>query len=169
MQKTVLTFGLISGAVSSIMMLAMLPFVDAIGFEKGEILGYTMMVLSGLLIFFGVRSYRENVGSGRLSFARGLGVGLLITLISCLCYVVTWEVVYFKFMPDFGAKYAASMVARARSSGASPQKIEEVTKQAQDFKRLYDNPAFNAAITFVEPFPVSLAMTALSAAILRKR
>ena len=64
MKKTVLTFGLISGAILSAMMLATLPFLDRIGFDRGEIIGYTSMVVAFLLIFFGVRSYRDNVAGG---------------------------------------------------------------------------------------------------------
>jgi hypothetical protein len=41
MKKTVLTFGLISSAVCTAMMLATFPLVDKIGWDKGEILGYT--------------------------------------------------------------------------------------------------------------------------------
>jgi hypothetical protein len=37
------------------------------------------------------------------------------------------------------------------------------------FKELYENPFFNAAVTFLEPLPVGLVMTLISAAILRKR
>jgi len=124
MKKTVLTFGLISGAISAAMMLVTVPFVDKIGWDKGEILGYTSIVLAALLIFFGIRSYRENVARGRLAFGRGFAVGILITLISSACYVATWEVVYFKFLPDFADKYAAHMVERAKASGASQQKLD---------------------------------------------
>ncbi len=34
---------------------------------------------------------------------------------------------------------------------------------------MYDNPFFNAAITFIEPFPVGLVVTLISAAILGKK
>lgn len=61
MKKTLLTFGLISAAVSAGTMLVTVPFADRIGREKGAILGYTVIVLSALMVFFGVRSYRENV------------------------------------------------------------------------------------------------------------
>src|SRR5262245_32682906 len=125
MKKTVLTFGLISGAISAVMMLATLPFVDKIGFEKGAIIGYTTIVLSALLVFFGVRSYRENIAGGKLTFGRALAVGILITLLSNVCYVATWEVLYFKFMPDFADKYAAHMIEGAKSSGASQETIEK--------------------------------------------
>jgi hypothetical protein len=169
MKKIVLTFGLISGAVSIATMLAAIPFEDKISHDKAEILGYTIIVLSALLVFFGIRSYRENVGGGRLSFGRGFAVGILITLISSACYVGTWEIVYFKFMPDFAVKYGAQMVERAKASGASQQKIAEAEQQAREFKQAYDNPLINVAYTFMEVFPVYLVVTAVSAGILRKK
>jgi hypothetical protein len=168
MKKTVLTFGLISGAVSAATMLATVPFADKIGFDKGEILGYTTIVLSVLLVFFGIRSYRENAGGGRLTFGRGVAVGILIALISSTCYVATWEIIYYKLMPGFADKYAAHMVERAKASGASQQKMDEMERQAAQFKQMYDNPAINVALTFAEVFPIGLVVTLASAAILRK-
>jgi hypothetical protein len=169
MKKTVLTFGLISGAMSAALMLVTIPFADRIGWEKGEILGYTTIVLAALMVFFGVRSYRENVGGGRLTFGRGFAVGILITLISSACYVGTWEVVYYKLMPGFADKYAAHLVERAKASGASQQKVAETERQAKQFKQMYDNPVFNVALTFTEVFPIGLVVTLLSAGILRKK
>jgi hypothetical protein len=169
MKKTVLTFGLISGAISAALMLISVPFADKIGWEKGEILGYTTIVLSALLIFFGVRSYRENVGAGRISFGRGFAVGILITLISSACYVGTWEFVYFKFMPNFAEKYSAHMVEQAKATGASPQKLDDIQRRAKDFKKMYNNPAVNIAMTFMEVFPIGLVVTLVSAGLLRKK
>ena len=169
MKKTVLTFGLISGLLSSAMMAATVPFVDSIGFEKGAIVGYSAIVLSFLLVFFGIRSYRENIGGGRITFGRAFSVGILITIISCVFYVVTWEVVYFNFMPDFGDKYAAAMVDHAKASGASDEAIERARKESQDFKAMYDKPLVNAALTFTEPFPIGLIVTTISAIALRRR
>ena len=34
---------------------------------------------------------------------------------------------------------------------------------------MYDNPLLNAAMTFIEPFPVGLGITLISAAVLRKK
>jgi uncharacterized protein DUF4199 len=169
MKKTVLTFGLISGAVSSVMMLSMLPLMDKIGFDKGEIVGYTTIVLSFLLVFFGIRSYRESVGGGTITFGRAFGVGILITLISCLCYVVTWEIIYFKLMPGFAEKYMNYMIEQVRASGASQQVIDAKLQEMQGFKAMYDNPLINAAITFMEPFPIGLIITLISAAVLRRK
>lgn len=169
MKKTVLTFGLISGALSAALMLSTALLLDRIGFDKGVIVGYTGIVLSFLLVFFGIRSYRENVGAGQITFGRALSVGLLITLISSLCYVVTWEIVYFKLMPGFAEKYTAYMVEQIRASGASQQVIDAKLQEMNSMKALYDNPLFNAAITFLEPFPIGLIISLISAAILRRR
>ena len=169
MKKTVLTFGLISGAVMSALMLLTMPFIDKIGFDRGYIVGYTSMVLAFLLVFFGIRSYRENVGDGYISFGRALGVGLLITLISCICYVITWEIIYFKFLPDFVEKYGNYVVEKARASGASAEQIAKQVEEMKQFKTMYDHPLFNVAVTFLEPLPVGLVLTLISALILRRR
>ena len=170
MRKTIIVFGLISGAVSSGMMLLTIPFHDTIGFDTaGYVVGYTAIVLSFLLVFFGIRSYRDNVAAGQITFGKAFVIGLGITMISCVFYVVTWEALYFTVMHDFPAKYAAHMIQKLKASGASDAVIAQKTKELADFATMYENPLINAAMTFIEPFPVGLLMTLLSAAILKKR
>jgi hypothetical protein len=167
--KTILTFGLISGGLSSAMMLATVPFLDRIGFEYGEYLGYTAIVASFLPIYFGIRAYRDNVAGGTLTFGRGFLVGLMIALISSLFYVATWQLVYFKLTPDFGEKYQAYALEKMKKEGASQQKIDEMAGQMKTFKELLNNPLTNAAITLIEPLPVGLLVTLISAGILRRK
>jgi hypothetical protein len=169
MKKVVLTFGLISGAISSLLMLVTIPFAHKIGFDKALIVGYTTIVASFLLVFFGIRSYRNNAGNGHITFAKAFAVGISITLITCIFYVVTWEIMYFKFMPDFMTNYGAHEIEKARAAGASPAAIQAKLQEIQKSKEMYDNPFFNAAETFLEPFPVGLLITLLSAAVLRKK
>jgi hypothetical protein len=169
MKRTILTFGLISGALSSLMMVATMPFMDKIGFDKGYVVGYTSIVLSFLLVFFGIRSYRDNVGNGQITFTKGFAVGISITLISCIFYVVTWEILYFTLLPDFMDKYDAYVVGKLKASGASATAVQAQAEQLKRLKELYKNPLINAAMTFIEPFPVGLLITLLSAAVLRKK
>jgi hypothetical protein len=169
MKKTVLTFGLISGAISSLLMVATLPFLHKIGFNKGLVIGYTAIVLSFLLVFFGIRSYRDNVGNGQITFAKAFAVGISITLISCLFYVVTWEILYFNFLPDFMNNYGAHMIEKLKASGASPAAVQVQVQHLKNLKEQYENPLFNSLMTFIEPFPIGLAITLLSAAVLRKK
>ena len=169
MKKIVFTFGLISGGILSAMLLITLPFQDAIGFEKGEIIGYSSMIAAFLLIFFGVRSYRDNVAGGTVRFGRAFAVGALIAIVASVCYVITWEVVYFKFAPDFLTKYQAHILEKARTAGESEEAIARKRVEMEAFAEMYKNPAINAAITFVEPLPVALIVALVSAGVLSRR
>jgi ABC-type amino acid transport system permease subunit len=62
MKRTILIFGLISGAISSLMMVSTIPFLHKIGTAKGAIVGYTAIVLSFMLVFFGIRSNESARG-----------------------------------------------------------------------------------------------------------
>ncbi|HEY6806561.1 MAG TPA: DUF4199 domain-containing protein [Pyrinomonadaceae bacterium] len=169
MKNVVIKFGLISGAVSAALMLATTPFVYKIGFDYGFYIGSAGMLIAFLLVFFGIRSYRDNVLNGEISFLRALGVGLLITLISTVCYVITWEFVYFMLLPDFADKLAAHTLTKMQNAGKTTQEIAAMTEQMKQFKAMFDNPVTNALFAFIEPLPIGLFVTIVSSIILRKR
>jgi hypothetical protein len=172
MKKTVIIFGLISGVISSVLMAVNMSFIDQIGFDKGLYFGYTAIVLSFLLVFFGIKSYRDNVGGGQVSFGKAFQVGILITLISCALYVATWEVVYNTYtsaMTDFMDKYTAHIIEKEKAAGASEAVLQQKMAEMAEAKELYKNPVIRAGWTFLEPFPVGLVITLVSAGILRKR
>jgi hypothetical protein len=169
MKKIILTFGLISGAISSLMMIGTEPFQHRIPYDKALIIGYSTMVLSFLVVFFGMRSYRDNAAGGRITFGKAFGIGIAITLISCLCYVVTWEIIYFNFMHNFMDDYTAHAMAKVKASGANPAAIQQQLQQLKKSRELYENPFYNAALTFAEPFPVGLVITLISALIVRRK
>lgn len=171
MKTIVMKFGLISGAILAALIASMVPATASgkMDFDYGELVGYAGMVLAFLAVFFGIRTYRERVAGGAISFGRAFRVGILITLISCAMYVVSWEIVYFNFIPDFADKYAAHQIETMRKKGLDAAKIEAETKKMAEFKALYANPVINSGITFLEVFPVGLVMTLLSAAILKRK
>jgi hypothetical protein len=169
MKKVVLTFGLIAGAVLSGMMLLTIPFQDRIGTEHSLLIGYATMVVAFVTIYFGIRSYRDNVAGGVVKFGRALAMGLMITAIATVCYVTTWEIYFFNFAPDFGDKYAAYAIDQARKSGASPEKIAATTKEMEQFKVSYKNPLINIAYTSIEPLPVGVFFSLVAAGVLSRK
>jgi len=169
MKKTVLTFGLIAGLIISVLMDSSLLLADKIGQGHSMILGYTIMVASFLLIYFGIRSYRDNTLGGQISFGRAFACGILIALITTVCYVVTWEVLYFNFMPHFMDGYFGAQIAKVQASGLAPAAIARKVAEIQQSQQSYQNPLVNAAYTFMEPLPVGLIITLISAAVLRRK
>ncbi|MBK7368264.1 MAG: DUF4199 domain-containing protein [Candidatus Eisenbacteria bacterium] len=169
MRKIVLTYGLISGGILAATFLVSLQFHDAIGFENGMVVGYTSMVLAFLLIYFGVRSYRETLPGGRVGFGKALGVGLLIAFVASCCYVATWEAIYFGTKSDYIEKYQAHMLEKERKAGATPEALAAKQAEMDKFEEMYKNPLINSAITFMEPLPVALIMALVSAGLLSRK
>ena len=169
MKKIVWTFGLISGAVMALFMVVTVPFIGDHGVADA-IVGYAGMVAAFLLVYFGVRSYRDNVLGGTIGFGRAFSAGILIAAIASVCYVATWEVIYYRFMPDFYTKYGQSMVEGARKSGKSEAEVKKVQADMEAMvKRVEASPLFVTVVTFGEPFPVGLVIALVSAGLLRRR
>jgi Protein of unknown function (DUF4199) len=169
MKKTVLIFGLISGAMMAVFMFATLPFLDKIGYGKSLYIGYASMVLAFIMVFFGIRSYRENVGGGTVTFGRAFVVGILITVIASVCYVIAWEILYYNFIPDFVDKYTVYISDKMKSSGASAEAIQAKVQEMRSLKELLNNPFLSGVMIFIEPFPVGLIITLISSLILRTK
>ena len=77
MKKIVLTYGFIGGGMLAAMVVAIAPFHDQIGFDRGVYVGYTTMVVAFLMVYFGVVSYRDNAAGGSVTFGRAFNVGAL--------------------------------------------------------------------------------------------
>ena len=170
MRKIILTFGFIAGAMLSLMFIVQYQFHDALGFgTAGVLVGYTTMVLAFLMVFVGVKTYRDDIAGGTVGFGRAFGMGLLIMFIASCCYVATWEVIYYGFSPDFLDKYAAYMLEELRASGATEAAIAETTRQMAEFKEMYKNPLVNIAFSFLEPLPVGIVMSLISAGVLSRK
>ena len=93
----------------------------------------------------------------------------LIAFVASCCYVATWQVIYFKLEPEFGTKFNAMAIEKARSSGGTPAEIEEEVARMERFAELYGNPAVNAAITFIEPLPIGLLFALITAVVMSRQ
>ena len=170
MRKIVLTFGLIAGAILLAMMLLTMPFHEQIGFDKSLIIGYTTMVLAFLMIFAGIKSYRDNVADGTVSFGRALVIGLLITLVASACYVATWEIYFHQVAPDYMDKYTEYALAEERKSGASDAEILAKATEMKEFNETYKNNLLvSIAYTLLEPLPVGIVLSLIAAGVLSRK
>ena len=109
------------------------------------------------------------MSGGAITFGKAFQVGILVVLVASVVYVATWEVIYYKFFPDFGDKYAAHMLEKMKSTGKSAEAIDAATKEMAKFREMYRNPLVNAGMTLMEVLPVGLLMTLVSAAALRRK
>ena len=92
MRKIILTFGLIAGAVLTIIMFATMPlWGNELDYGSSQFLGYLSMIIAlAPTIFIGIKSVREKELAGKITFGGGFKVGLLITIVTSAIYVTGW-------------------------------------------------------------------------------
>ncbi|EOZ97124.1 hypothetical protein A33Q_1772 [Indibacter alkaliphilus LW1] len=166
MKNNVLIFGIILGlllCIPWIIMVNML-YTDP-DFKSNDLLGYAILVVIYSLIFVGIRNYRDKGLGGRISFGKGLKIGTIITLIAGVIYVIIWSFSFYLFVPDFMEVYTQHVLYQCTSE----EDLAAKTKEMETFARMYENPLFMILITFAEVVPLGLAVTLISALILKKQ
>jgi hypothetical protein len=135
--------------------------------ETGAIIGYltTLVALTGVL--HGMKHYRDRVLGGFITFLPALGMGLAISAVASLGWVIAWEAALAVTKFDFGGVYSQMMLEEAQKSGASAEKLAQVAKDGQAFAEMYRNPLMRVPLTFIEMFPIGVVISLISAALLR--
>ena len=169
MKKDVLKYGLLSGIALAILLALTVPFEHHTSARWGLAIGYTIMVLSFLMVFVGVKHYRDTECGGSITFGRALAAGVLMMLISCACYVVMWEALMATVEKNFAHEYTAVLVKRAQNSGLQGAALEAKITEARKFEATYSNPLYRMAMTLLEPLPVGIVMALVTAGILRRK
>lgn len=171
MKKIIITYGLIAGViVSTLMVLTQLLLRNAtIDMDGSMIVGYTTMVISLSLIFFGVKSFRDHHLSGSITFGKAFKVGILIATIATFMYSISWEMYVAISGFDFETWYKQCQMDQLVKEGASQAELEEAKIQLEEFSKMYRNPVIRFCMTLMEIFPVGLIVSLVSAGLLRKK
>jgi Protein of unknown function (DUF4199) len=173
MKKIVLTFGLIAGFLIAgfVWGTAILVERDSIGFERLEVVGYASMIIALSMVFFGIKSYRDNYAGGTLRFWKGVQVGVLISLIAGVMYwggAMSYGITHPGFDKRFMAKFTEIKIGKMQSSGASQDQIDSAKKEVEIMQTLFENPVLFFLVCLMEILPVGFIVTLVSAGLLRR-
>ena len=174
MKQTIIRYGLISGAIAATCELGITLILkhygfDKVGFDKSAYFGYSFIILSMAVIFFGIKAYRDQENGGKVNFVKGLLIGLGIALISCVCYSLMWMVVYYNFMPNFMQDYTTFYMNKLKAGGASEAELVKAQGQITGMVELYKSPIGVFGMTMMEPLPIGGLVSLVSALILRRK
>ena len=168
MLQLILRYGLVAGViVAAPMLYRMLTATETEAHLGGMLVGYLTMLVALTAVFLGVKQYRDRFKGGVIRFLPAFGVGLGISVVTSLIYVLGWEIsiAFSKF--DFVAWWQHQMIDGARARGATAAELARVTREAEDFAAMYANPVWRTMMTFAEMFPVGLLVSLITAAVLR--
>jgi hypothetical protein len=169
MFNSILKWGLIAGLVVGCIDFAMFVGMgDSPHLEYGMLIGYTIMLLALSSVFVGIKQYRDRDLGGVIRFWPAFGMGLAISFIAGVFYVLAWEASQAITGGDFASVWANAMIEQARARGESAAAIAKMTAEMAQFKVQYANPWWRLPMTFTEIFPVGVLVSLVSAALLRR-
>ncbi len=169
MLKTILVHGLPAAVIVGVPMTWGMLTMDPDGPmpQNGALIGYATMLVALTSVFLGVKHYRDKELGGVIRFLPALGVGLGISAVASLGWVIAWEISLALTEFDFVATYYGAMIDQARADGATAERIAALQADQAEFAALYSNPVIRMGITFVEMFPLGVVISLISAALLR--
>lgn len=167
MKKIILTYGVIAGVVIIGSMIFGLALADNDGMKFLEWIGYLIMIVAFSMIFVGIKKYRDRELGGVIKFGTAAMLGLGITLVASMIYVMAWEANLFLTDYTFIDDYTQSIIAGKEAAGVTGTELEAVVAEMAKLKESYASPLYRMPMTFLEIFPVGLLISLLAAAVLR--
>lgn len=174
MKKIVTVYGLIAGAVVSILMIISMRLMQNKGdqAEHSLLLGYASMLLAFCFILIAVKNYRDKHLGGTISFGKVFTTGLCIAVVASVCYTISWVIFYKGFYPDFMDQYTAHELTKLQQSGKSGKSAVEIARETQKMEKmqaLYATWPGLIGFTLLEIFPVGLLMSLVAALIFKRK
>lgn len=172
MKKIVLVYGIIAGIILGAMLFVTAPLYDSgvLNFDNGMYVGYATMVVSLSLVFFGMKSYRDNQQKGVITFGRAFQVGILITVLASVLYALSWELAYHTVSKGFTEEMSVHYADEIKKNAKNEIEMKEELESSQKLMELYDgNPVVRFGFTLIEVLPVGVVITLLSAALLVRK
>ncbi len=175
MIRIILGYGAIGGLiVGSLMVWGMLSWTPEQmagagegGADTGLIVGYLTQLLALTTVFLGIKHFRDKERGGVVKFMPAFLVGLGISAVASLGWIIGWEIVLASGF-DYQTLMNEMTRRQAAASGLTGAPLEQKIAESQAFMTLYmENPLVRLPITFVEMFPVGVIISLISAGLLR--
>ncbi|MCO7225607.1 DUF4199 domain-containing protein [Pleionea sp. CnH1-48] len=171
MKSTILKYGLLSGGVMilifSISFALMKPAPE--NYRIGEIIGYSTMILSMLVIYIACNEYRLQQPGQSVTFGQVFRLGIAISAIAGTMFgIFNWVYVEI-FHPEFMEEYYSYFVESVKNSGASEAEIAETLKRLESEKEMFSSPAVQFFTMFITVFMIGAIVTLVTSFIQSKK
>ncbi|HEX7917230.1 DUF4199 domain-containing protein [Rudaea sp.] len=170
MSHIILRYGVLAGLIVGIPMFGSIVLLHGhISLTWGMIIGYTTMLIAFSLVFVAIKRHRDSDLGGVIRFWQAFGLGLGISAVASVVYVVAWEAVLATTQMDFIGQYATAVIEKKKASGVSAEALAKFTAEMEAMKADYANPLYRLPMTFIEIFPIGALVSLIAAALLRNR
>lgn len=170
MLKKIVSYGVVAGLTVGIPLSAMtIGLSGNVMHEYGMLIGYTTMLVALNLVFVAIKRRRDEELGGVIRFWPAFGIGLGISFVASVLYVLSWEAAQAITHMDFAGTYSKAMIEHQKTKGVSGEALTKFIAEMEQFKIDYANPLFRLPMTFIEIFPIGVLVSLISAALLCNR
>lgn len=171
MKTYILKYGLIYGLALTIGFYLSYLIIgnSSDNYTKSEIVGYSVMILSSLSIFFATRAYKDATSTKQMTFWNGAQIGGSVSFIGAFMFAVYNWLFVNVLEPDFIATYIQYTEQQIRSSGESLETINLQLQELNEYAQMMESEWFYLFVMFMTVFMIGLFFTLASSAILRDK
>jgi hypothetical protein len=168
MIRKILSYGTVAGLIVGVPLFAITVALNGHPpLPYGVALGYLTMLIALSAVFAAIKRQRDVELGGVIRFWPALGLGLGISVVAGILYVLAWEAALAVTHMDFAGSYAAALIEQQKARGVTGEALARLVADMDRFKVQYANPYYRLSMTFAEIFPVGLLVSLVSAALLR--
>ncbi len=159
MLRNILIFGALGGAIAN----AVISVGVLLLKQHSEAFGYVSMLIGLTTVFVAIKRQRDVAQGGVIRFLPALGMGLAMSVVAGIFYTLTWEVV---LQMIGGPGHFIDSFTGAMLRGLSGDELARMTPEIEAMRASYRDPLSRLPMTFMEIFPVAVAVSVISAALL---
>ena len=167
MLRTIIAYGLVAGLIAGVPLTLLVVTQGGEPPENGMVIGYLLMLVALSTVFVAIKRRRDVEGGGVIRFWPAFGLGLAISAVAGVIYVIAWETGVAISGIDFAGQYTEMLIEQERAKGVSGAALQKFIADMEAFERQYADPLFRLPMTFAEIFPVGVLVSLVSAALLR--
>jgi len=163
-----LIYGVVAGALVGVpLSIVTLTMSGQAMMQYGMLIGYLIMLVALSAIFVAIKRHRDVDLGGAIRFWPALALGLGVSVVAGVIYVIVWDASCAIAHADFAGAYARATIAEQEAKGVSGPALERLRAEMELFKVQYANPLYRWPMTFAEIFPVGVIVSLVSAGLLR--
>ncbi|HEY0383570.1 MAG TPA: DUF4199 domain-containing protein [Candidatus Elarobacter sp.] len=168
MLRKVLAYGTVAGLIVGVPLSAMTIAMKGLAPSPyGLVVGYSTMLIALSTVFVAIKRRRDVDLGGVIAFWPAFGLGLGISFVAGIFYVVAWESAVAATHADFAGTYAKALIEQQKAKGVTGEALAKFIAGMEHFKEQYRNPLYRVPMTFAEIFPVGVLVSLVSAGLLR--
>ncbi len=168
MIRLILTYGAIAGVfVGAVLFGVTVAMQGHPPSPWGMAFGYLVMLVALSAVFVAIKRRRDVDLGGVIRFWPAFGLGIGISVVAGILYVLAWEAALAVTQVDFIGEYSRFLIEQERARGASPAALAKIAADMAKLRTDYADPLYRLPMTFTEIFPVGVLVSLVSAGLLR--